>query len=43
MADDKRSCKVCNKDEEQRILIHAIIDGKDEYVCVKCLPALIHG
>lgn len=43
MAEEKRSCSVCTKDETERVLIHAIVDGKDGYVCVKCLPALIHG
>ncbi|WP_301553544.1 hypothetical protein [Desulfuribacillus stibiiarsenatis] len=43
MSEEKRSCTVCSKNEDERVLIKAVVEGKEGYVCVKCLPALIHG
>ncbi len=43
MAEEKKACAVCKKDEDTRILLHAVVEGKEDYVCVKCLPVLIHG
>ncbi|WP_301553651.1 hypothetical protein [Desulfuribacillus alkaliarsenatis] len=43
MSEEKRACSVCTNSEDDRVLIHAVVDGKDTYVCVKCLPMLIHG
>ncbi len=43
MADDKKICTVCKENEDKRILLHAVVEGKEDYVCVKCLPILIHG
>ncbi|MGI6225142.1 MAG: hypothetical protein ACOYJ1_02710 [Peptococcales bacterium] len=41
MADGK--CLNCNADSKERPLVKLEVNDKEECVCVKCLPGLIHG
>jgi len=36
-------CMKCKAGSKDRPLVKIEVDGKEERVCVKCLPALIHG
>jgi len=37
------SCQECGMSSEERVLLVCERDGKTTYVCVRCLPMLIHG
>ena len=37
------ACKECGTTSEERALLHCEIKGEEEWVCVGCLPRLIHG
>ena len=36
-------CMVCKITSAERVLLQAEDKGKPEWVCVRCLPILIHG
>jgi len=36
-------CFVCNATDMEKVLLPCLHEGKDKYVCVRCLPSLIHG
>ena len=40
---DKESCFMCGTDENQSVLLQARKEGDVFWVCVHCLPILIHG
>ncbi len=43
MAEAEHTCSVCGVTSEERILINAEKEGGEVWVCVRCLPAIIHG
>ena len=40
---EKQSCFMCGTDENQAVLLQARKEGDLFWVCVHCLPMLIHG
>jgi len=36
-------CFVCNATDTERVLLSCLHEGNQKYVCVRCLPVLIHG
>jgi hypothetical protein len=40
---EARKCLVCNCPGEGKVLLSAMHDNKQAWVCTKCLPVLIHG
>ncbi len=36
-------CVVCGSDDSERTYLPCIHRGEERYVCVRCLPILIHG
>ncbi len=36
-------CLQCGAPSDQRVLLPCVSQGKPGWVCVRCLPALIHG
>ncbi len=36
-------CFNCKRSEDDERLLAFRYQGKDDYVCVKCMPMLIHG
>ncbi len=38
-----KSCILCGVKSEERILLSGVDQGKEVWVCVQCLPSLIHG
>ncbi len=36
-------CFVCSTDKKDATYLKCIHEGKEKYVCVRCLPILIHG
>jgi hypothetical protein len=38
-----RECFVCQGTSEDRVLVPCEDRGEDKWVCVRCLPPLIHG
>lgn len=44
MEDQKnQECFVCGVKSEERVLLECVHEGDSKYVCVRCLPPLIHG
>lgn len=43
MADETKTCLNCGMSENERVLVSVREKGEDKYVCVRCLPVLIHG
>jgi MinD superfamily P-loop ATPase len=39
----KQTCMNCGRSENDAVLLPARHKGESTWVCVKCLPALIHG
>lgn len=39
----KQTCRNCGRGEDQAVLFPARHQGESIWVCVKCLPQLIHG
>lgn len=37
------SCERCGAGEHERVLMACRTEGRSTWVCVRCLPALIHG
>ncbi len=40
---DEKSCTVCGIKSEERVLLCGEYQNKRIWVCVQCLPKLIHG
>lgn len=40
---DNPQCMQCGATSDQRVLISCLKEGGDDWVCVGCLPILIHG
>jgi hypothetical protein len=36
-------CFVCGATDKERVYLQCVKDGEEKYVCVRCLPVLIHG
>lgn len=36
-------CFICTITDKERVLLPCLHEGKDKFVCVRCLPSLIHG
>jgi hypothetical protein len=36
-------CYVCGAAEHGKVYLHCVHEGTEKYVCVRCLPVLIHG
>lgn len=43
MAEEKRECFMCQSSSEDRVLLSCEEKGEEKWVCVRCLPPLIHG
>jgi DNA-directed RNA polymerase subunit M/transcription elongation factor TFIIS len=41
--EQKEKCFMCGASEEQAVLLQARKEGSLFWVCVRCLPILIHG
>ena len=42
-SDGEHSCAVCSTKSDEVVLLSAEQNGKPVWVCVRCLPVLIHG
>lgn len=42
-SDGEHCCAICGTKSDERVLLAAEQNGKPVWVCVHCLPALIHG
>ncbi|MFB3895846.1 MAG: hypothetical protein ACE14V_06035 [bacterium] len=40
---EPHQCLVCAASSETRVLLMCENQGKEDWVCVRCLPQLIHG
>ena len=40
---EQHQCLVCGVSSENRVLLACEVEGKENWVCVRCLPQLIHG
>jgi hypothetical protein len=40
---EEKACTVCSIKSDERILLSGEDKGKQVWVCVRCLPILIHG
>jgi hypothetical protein len=40
---NSEKCFMCGAKESEAVLLSARKDGKTFWVCVRCLPVLIHG
>ena len=40
---EKHTCLQCGTGSDQRVLLQCEFRGKQLWVCVSCLPMLIHG
>jgi hypothetical protein len=40
---DEAKCLACGNAGEDTVLLSCKQDGEDRWVCVRCLPMLIHG
>ena len=36
-------CFMCENTSEEKVLVNIEKDGEAKFVCVGCLPAIIHG
>ncbi|MDP2167801.1 MAG: hypothetical protein Q8J64_05665 [Thermodesulfovibrionales bacterium] len=39
----KLQCFVCGTEDKDRVYLKCMHEGKEKFVCVRCLPVLIHG
>lgn len=37
------TCCICGASNKERVYLRCVKDGEEKYVCVRCLPVLIHG
>ena len=42
-SNDEKTCTVCHIKSDERMLLHGEYQDKEVWVCVHCLPILIHG
>ncbi len=42
-SNEEKSCTVCRIKSDERMLLCGEYQGKRVWVCVRCLPMLIHG
>ena len=42
-SNEENSCTVCGVKSEERVLLCGEQQGNQVWVCVRCLPMLIHG
>lgn len=40
---NKNKCFLCNETSDSRVLLKCEDEGNEKWVCVACLPPLIHG
>ncbi len=40
---EKKSCFICQKTEDEAVLLLCRKKGEELWVCTRCLPMLIHG
>ncbi|MBI4295964.1 MAG: hypothetical protein HY667_02465 [Chloroflexi bacterium] len=40
---EPKKCLVCKATSHERVLLRALEKGQEVWVCVRCLPMLIHG
>lgn len=43
MEENQNVCFMCGATSEDRVLLSCETQGESKYVCVRCLPPLIHG
>lgn len=43
MPKTNHQCILCGRTSEERVLLQAEEKGRTVWVCVRCLPTLIHG
>lgn len=43
MPEKKHECILCQRTSQERVLLTAEKGGQTIWVCVRCLPVLIHG
>ena len=36
-------CFVCGATDKERVCLQCVTEGVEKFVCVRCLPMLIHG
>ncbi len=36
-------CFVCGATDKERVCLKCVSEGAEKFVCVRCLPVLIHG
>lgn len=41
--DSQQRCVVCKETSDGKILLHGLDHNREVWVCVHCLPMLIHG
>ena len=39
----KVNCFVCGAGDDERVCLKCVSEGQEKFVCVRCLPILIHG
>ena len=39
----QKRCLICHATSEETVLLHGVERDGDIWVCVRCLPRLIHG
>ncbi len=39
----EQKCIECGATSDQKVLLSCVREGEDAWVCVHCLPILIHG
>ena len=42
-AEEAAKCMACGTDSRSRPLLSCLLKGEPKWVCVRCLPMLIHG
>lgn len=40
---DGAKCQECGATSDQKVLLSCVSDNQQSWVCVNCLPMLIHG
>jgi hypothetical protein len=43
MSESNNKCFLCSATSDTRVLLKCEDEGKEKWVCVTCLPPLIHG
>ncbi len=42
-SDQQPQCAECGATSDQKVLLSCVKEGDESWVCVHCLPMLIHG